>query len=524
MEEDEEEEQVVYLEHGVSSTKDSLRSIHKSWTLTEEEYTSANRQKNIFRSAPSFRRKNDLSKATDGVTVARGSRSPEVSNTLAASDEEGDNGYLGLKDNSAVDSFNFANYVPNRTNRHASSTSCNHERLLASRSRSSEKSTRAGNLKFCDEEELDRPKHWGQKSKTSPRRRSRGSSETNASASSRKKTRYSHPMGTDNASSQLPTVSVPRPLSNARAAKVPMQPGGGGQNHRPEGLQKLSFRPSWLPIGGSRIINHDSKETVITSSNKNMSFIGPPQCDDLKGVSSSPELVDAIVTDHSVVPESVPATEVHTDCVNYSSDSELPSKLPKESAGKRKVKKSSDMDLLPKYLRFKRTQAEMEVRFQALCDHSQPQRHTRGDLQDPRSRTKRHIDVRVEAHSSALDDETTGEYKSKEDISSGKIVWEEHPFVVLSLKVDEIAHSNDRKSTESLVGQSLWGYFWPQTLSRMNISVEPGLRLRVYDYIILPPSTCAPDHHQDHHRHEVQHSSRNCDGMLVCTTLCESLL
>lgn len=155
----------------------------------------------------------------------------------------------------------------------------------------------------------------------------------------------------------------------------------------------------------------------------------------------------------------------------------------------------------------KRLQAELELRFQtslrtrdaSVKGRDECKQHFRnGDLQDPRSRTKSHIDVTIVMHS---------------EVVAGKemIVWEQPPFVVLALKVDDISDNQsegqlhlDHKAKRMPSGIVL-GFFKPETFMKMGVSVAVGQRLRIYDFVVVPgPQQTSP-------------------ALLLCTTLCETL-
>lgn len=109
-------------------------------------------------------------------------------------------------------------------------------------------------------------------------------------------------------------------------------------------------------------------------------------------------------------------------------------------------------------LRMKRLQTELEIRFQTSLEPTKSsskgrgqggkQQYRRGDLQDPRCRTKRHLDVIVQAHTHHTGAAVTckshvhasggdGEYPSgSKDVVRGMVIRQQPPFVVLALKVE----------------------------------------------------------------------------------------
>ena len=238
----------------------------------------------------------------------------------------------------------------------------------------------------------------------------------------------------------------------------------------------------------------------------------------------------------------------------------------------------------------KRIQAELEVRFQTALDTTKSsnvkgkgrrgymgkQQYRSGDLQDPRSRTKRYLDVMVQAHSRSMGDcDGSG---SSNGVAKERVIWEQPPFVVLALKVEgrdadtdtekeggggtfhsnsitasgvhvgersthdenenEEAGEEDRDGererrrgrggrTESGagtwgVGGVVLGYFRPETFSKMSVSVAVGQRLRLYDTVLLPGQPTPPLASRD--RDNLSSSGTRAGlPILLCTSLCEAL-
>jgi hypothetical protein len=225
--------------------------------------------------------------------------------------------------------------------------------------------------------------------------------------------------------------------------------------------------------------------------------------------------------------------------------------------------------MLPRFLRLRRLQAELEVRFQTAL--SRPQAHASrggggggggkqhyrsGDLLDPRSRTKRHVDVVVQTHQQqaggAMSTGIASGSGGSGGVRGGMVVWEQPPFVVLALKVEHSSEDVGRaangadgcgddslrepqeqaerspqhqdkqqqqqeKEHQQVISGVVLGFFRPETFSKMDISVAAGQRMRIYDYVLLsglppPPSSSS--------------SGSSClpgAPILLCTSLCEAL-
>lgn len=206
---------------------------------------------------------------------------------------------------------------------------------------------------------------------------------------------------------------------------------------------------------------------------------------------------------------------------------------------------------LIRYLRMKRLQAELEVRFQAISQgggrvsrrgKEESGQFRSGDLLDPRSRTQKHLDVTVQTHrgSSGGLGRCCGACGGEGGAVGGAVIWNQPPFIVLSLRVEEAREKDAASDSNCSVsdveqkmryhegGQEMMGYFRPETFSKMSISLAAGQRLRVYNSVTLPaPSPCSCCSTVHAVRDE---SSSPSDAvppprpmMLLCTSLCEAL-
>jgi hypothetical protein len=181
-----------------------------------------------------------------------------------------------------------------------------------------------------------------------------------------------------------------------------------------------------------------------------------------------------------------------------------------------------------RYLRMKRLQGELEVRFQTHLLRGQQQQqgvggqqqYRSGDLLDPRSRTKRHLDVTVLTMAGI----------------GGVVVREQPPFVVLALRVEAVHHKEQSVSVSVSVsvaeGSVVWGYFRPETLCRLGEGVAVGLRLRVFDFVLFPgfekkEKEREREREDDGNTADTSFSGDGRGGggahILLCTSLCEAL-
>ena len=180
-----------------------------------------------------------------------------------------------------------------------------------------------------------------------------------------------------------------------------------------------------------------------------------------------------------------------------------------------------------RYLRARRLESELEIRFETALKQSGKckQRSRNGDLQDPRRRTKRFVDVIVRPHHRAYTSTHHNSINHTSNESNGDQIFLEHPpFVVLALKVVRFS-AETMKSDSNCIGSgsdvvetnsTVFGYFKPETFSKMDVCVVAGKKLRIYDFVMIP-STC----HWSKASNDLEDSP--ITGSLMCTSLCESL-